>query len=253
MKIDHPKNCDITVLRDIWKEAFGDTEVFLDLFFKTAFKPENALAVFEGDVAVSMLYWFDCEYCGEKIAYVYAVATAKKYRGKGICKAMLENLHKLLKARAYEGALLVPGNKKLFEFYKKLGYITCCSVDYFECDASNQKTEIRIITKSQYAKLRREYLPKRSVVQEKENLDFLATYASFYTGENFLLAAYKDKNKLTGVEYLGDKAKAKDVVSALGCIEGTFMMPGNGTEFAMYHSIGTRGLLPPKYFGLAFN
>lgn len=253
MKIDYPKCGDVPKLRTLWKEAFGDTDAFLDLFFKTAFKPENALAVFEDDVAVSMLYWFDCEYCGEMIAYVYAVATAEKYRGRGICSAVMESLHDKLKNRGYIGAILVPGSKSLFAFYGKIGYTNCGKVDYFECGASNEKARIRKIEKLQYAKIRRVLLPEFSVIQENVNLDFLETYAEFYAGEDFLLAARAENGKLLGVEYLGDKSKAADVVAALGCKCGDFMSPGNSVDFAMYYSLNKEKQLPPKYFGLAFN
>ena len=45
MNIKSPKNADIPALRSLWKEAFGDTDDFLDVFFSAAFADERAMCV----------------------------------------------------------------------------------------------------------------------------------------------------------------------------------------------------------------
>ena len=50
------------------------------------------------------------EKSNHRIAYIYAVATAKKFQRKGICHKLMEETHKDLSAYGYEGAILVPGN-----------------------------------------------------------------------------------------------------------------------------------------------
>ena len=48
MRIDHPTDAEISGLRQLWKEAFGDTDGFLDAFFSTGFSPERCLYAGEG-------------------------------------------------------------------------------------------------------------------------------------------------------------------------------------------------------------
>ena len=84
MNINPPKITDIPKLRMLWQEVFGDSDEFLDAFFKTAFSPERAMAVYVNDKIVSMLYWFNCECWGKPMAYIYAVGTDIAYRGRGI-------------------------------------------------------------------------------------------------------------------------------------------------------------------------
>ena len=56
------KNCkDISALRSLWKEAFEDSDEFLDLFFSTAYSYERCLAAFIDDELAGALYIFDCE------------------------------------------------------------------------------------------------------------------------------------------------------------------------------------------------
>ena len=89
MNIDKPNPTQIPALRNLWKEAFGDTDAFLDTFFSTAFSEERCrLVTIEVDVAAA-LYWFDCLYMDQSAAYSYAVATATAYRGQGICHKLM--------------------------------------------------------------------------------------------------------------------------------------------------------------------
>ena len=39
MRSDHPTDNEIPGLRQLWQEAFGDADAFLDSFFQTAFSP----------------------------------------------------------------------------------------------------------------------------------------------------------------------------------------------------------------------
>ena len=253
MIIDAPKPVDIPALKALWQEAFGDSLEFLDVFEKTAFSVDRSRCVkLDGSIAAA-LYWFDCSYSGGRIAYIYAVATAKAYRGRGLCSALMENTHRHLASLGYGSAILVPGSRKLFGFYERIGYRTSCHISEFHCFASDAKAELRQIDVDEYAELRRRYLPKNGIAQENENLNFLQTQAAFYSGEGFLLTARREKDSLYGVELLGDTAAAPDIVRAFGCREGRFRTPGNGRPFAMYLPFGDGNPAPPEYFGLAFD
>ena len=45
MIIKSPETRHIPQLRQLWKEAFGDTDDFLDVFFSVAFAPERSRCV----------------------------------------------------------------------------------------------------------------------------------------------------------------------------------------------------------------
>ena len=253
MIIDTPKLSDIPALRVLWQESFGDSDEFLDLFFSTAFDTERSRCITVDRTIVAALYWLDCLYKEKRIAYIYAVATAKAYRSRGLCSALMEDTHRHAASLGYEGVILVPGSSELFSFYKKLGYTTCCYVSEFNCAASEVKTELRQLNANEYAKLRRVFLPKNGVVQENENIKFLQTQAAFYAGGGFLLAARCEKDTLYGVELLGDTEAAPFIVRTLGCAKGCFRAPGTDKPFAMYHALSEGSLSPPAYFGWAFD
>lgn len=253
MNIERPREEQIYALRRLWREAFGDSDSFLDVFWRHAYSPDRCRCVAVNGEPAAALYWFDCLYEGSPIAYLYAVATAKAHRGQGLCRRLMEDTHRHLAVRGYAGAILVPGEESLFRFYERLGYRVCSGVRSFSCDAGDAACAIRGVGTAEYAALRRQFLPRGGVVQEGENLAFLADQAALYAGEDFVLAARREGETLVGIELLGDSASAPPAVRALGCRRGTFRTPGNEVPFAMYLPLDG-GILPqPAYFGLAFD
>jgi len=253
MNIDHPSAYHVPSLRSLWKEAFGDTDRFLDDFFGTAFSYERTLCIYEGEEVRAALYWFDCEYSEGKLAYIYAVATANAYRGKGLCRALTDRLHALLCERGYVGSLLVPGSKELFSFYERLGYEICSSISEREFAAKRNTFDFRIIDRNEYADLRRRLIPAGGVIQENENLAFLDTQAEFCAGDDLLLAFRRKNGRVYGLELLGDASFAPMLCDFLGCGSGKFRIPGDEMPFGMFSSAGDKKTPPPSYFGLAFD
>lgn len=236
--------------RNLWKEAFGDTDEFLDIFSATAYADARTNAIEKDGKTVASLYWFDCEYQGKKLAYIYAVATAKAHRGQGLCHRLMEDTHRLLKERGYAGAMLVPGNRELVNLYAGMGYEPCTRIGQISAKAQGT-AECMPIDKREYADLRRRYLPPDGVIQEGENLDFLERQAQFYRGDDFVLASRREEDNLIGMELLGNEKKASAIVSSLGCTRGEFRIPNGNIPFAM--GLFFESISKPSYFGFAFD
>ena len=253
MIIKAPQVSNIPALRALWKDAFGDTDTVLDAFFQTAFSQKRSLCAIIEDEIVGMLYWFDCTYSNQKIAYLYAVATHKAYRGRGICHSLMDAAHQLLKERGYAGVILVPEEPHLFDFYQKQGYKICTYVSVLHTDATDVDIDLKNVDADTYATLRKEFLPYGGVIQEDENLAFLQQDATLYCGNGFLLAARKEQDTLIGVELLGDISAASRITYTLNCKNGRFRIHGNEKPFSMYRSLSPTLTTPPTYFGLAFD
>ena len=252
MNIKHPNIDDIPRLRRLWQDAFGDSDSFLDSFFNTAFLPDHSMAVYKSDELAAALYWFFCEVNSKPVAYIYAVATAAEYRGCGICHKLMDSTHRKLEADEYVGAILVPSEKSLFDFYGRMGYKTATSLNKFTCTASDASVSLVPVGINEYETLRRQYLPYGGVVQECENTRFLSTQMKMYKGNDFVMAGTVRGGKLYCAELLGNTAAASGIVRALGAEEGHFRTAGEKTPFSMYLPIST-DLAPPTYFGLAFD
>lgn len=250
MRIDYPRSIQEDQLRALWQQAFGDEEDFLELFFIRVFSPDRCRCVsIDGRVAAA-LYWLDCRCDGRPMAYIYAVATAKEFRHRGLCARLMEDTHALLRELGYCGCLLVPGSKQLRQMYAAMGYENATQLRQFDC-AAGEAAVLEEISAPEYARLRREMLPEGGVIQEGESLIFLAGLVKFFRGSDFIVCAAREDGRLFVPELLGNADAAPRIAAALGCSAGTFRTPGEGTDFAMYRPLSDAPA--PAYFAFAFD
>ena len=247
-----PKVSELPRLKEIWKEAFDDGDDVLDDFERTAFSPSRTRVAAVGEEIAAALYFFDCECDGERIAYLYAIATAKKHRGRGICRALMADTHRHLKTLGYRGALLSPAEDSLFIFYERLGYTRVGYLKEILTSASGKCAKLTEIDKSEYALLRRGLLTSGAVIQEGASLDFLETQEKFYRGEDFILCAHAEGDFLSGAELIGNTSSAADILTALGCKNGIFRTVGGEKRFFSYLPF-TDTSPRPTYFALALD
>jgi len=247
MRADYPTPEQVSGLRDLWKTAFGDSDAFLDCFFDTAFAYDRCRCIaVDGQIAAA-LYWFDCRCEGAPMAYLYAVATAPAFRGKGLCRRLMADTHDHLRGLGYAGSILVPGESGLFAMYEKMGYSCFSGMDILHAEAADP-IPLREVSPEEYGALRRDLLPERGIWQE--GLPFLATYAGLYAGDGFILAADCGGETVQGLELLGAVSAVPGILAALGKGKGQFRVPGT-EAFAMYHPL--TDVPAPGYFGLAFD
>jgi len=252
MNFEHPTQEQTRQLLQLWKTVFGEYDGFWELFLDTAFLPDHCRCITEQGQVTAGLYWFDCSCGSDKIAYIYAVVTDPAHRGRGLCRKLMADVHGLLSARGYASAMLVPADGALREMYRKMGYEDCTAVAALSCSAAGSPVDIRSIGPEEYASLRRRMLPEGGVIQEGNNLTFLAAQTQFFTGRDFLLSAWLEGNTLQGTELLGNAEAAPGILRALGCEKGTFQIPGTEKPFAMLHRLQA-GAVIPNYFGFSFD
>lgn len=252
MSIDYPKPEQEGELQRLWSLAFGDGPELIRGFFETGYQRDCCRCLrMDGRVAAG-LYWFDGEMDGEKLAYLYAVATHPDFRNRGLCRALMEDTRQVLAGRGYTGILLTPAEPGLRRMYAGMGYEPCCTVSEQTYRASGEEVPLRPIGREEYGALRRGFLPKGGVIQEGRNLAYLETLTRFYAGEDFLLAGSEEGGAFRGVELLGNEKAGPGILAALGYEKGTFRTPGAEKPFAMFRPLTQNGKRP-KYFGLAFD
>ncbi len=282
MNINHPTGQDIPALRHLWQEAFGDTEGYLDAFFATAFAIDRCLCVDGGKAAC---YWLPCHCRGQKIAYLYAVATAKDARGQGLCRALIEETKKALLMQGYAGILLVPGSEVLRQMYAKMGFENATQIAEFSLAAikaprlaspergggsegaggvwelSAQPTEgvnasvsnVRweVMTPAAYAQARAALLPEGAAIEGEEFFQFLASQVAFYRFGDALFACAKENDHLFIPEYRGDPDLLPQILAVFGATHATVRTPGSGKKWAMYCPLN--GSPAPAHFSFALD
>ena len=252
MTISEPKPSQTQALRNLWKAAFGDSDGFLDMFYTRAYAPSRCRCVLDGDRIAAALYWFDCICEGQKLAYIYAVATDPGYRNQGLCRRLMADTHAHLKNLGCAGAILLPQDPGLRRMYRTMGYKNCTKIQEFTCRAAGDPAALTELSTEAFAKKRKALLPPGSVIQEGGNLSYLSGYAKFYEGPGFLLTAFPDGGKLVGCELLGDVTKAPGILRAFGAESGSFRCPGADIDWGMCIPF-VDNFQKPLYFGFPFD
>lgn len=253
MTIDRPQMRHLPRLREIWKEGFGDSEDFLDLFFRWGFSPERCLCALVEDRPVSAIYWFDGTVRDARVAYLYALATDKVFQGRGIGRQLLRRVEETLRAQGYQAALLVPGSHSLGTWYQSQGYEYWGGVREFTLEEPGEPVFLELLTAAEYAAARKTLLPEGSVVQDLPALEFLAAQAGLYRGADFLAAALvDDRGELFVPELLGNAQAAPGILGALGCRKGTFRTPGGKQPAVMAKPLIQPGMERLSYFAFDF-
>lgn len=224
------RGVDRAALTELWQAAFGDESGFIDAFFEAGYAPQRSRVAVENGEIAGMLYWFDCTLGERRLAYIYAVATEKCFRGRGIASGLMEDVHKLLAAQGYDGAVLSPGSESLFRFYGRMGYVTA-GFHSEQKAAAGVPIPVREIGPEEYALLRAALLPENGLGQEGANLEFLHRFARFYAGEDFCAAV--SRGGAFCPEFLGDEKRLPGMLGALGLTEVVVRTPGERTPYAM--------------------
>lgn len=252
MKTETPSPLLIPQLRALWKEAFGDTDAFLDLFFSFGYDPDRCRCIRSQEAVGAALYWLDLYLEDQKLAYIYAVATAADCQGQGLCRQLMAETADILREKGYHGALLVPQNEGLRAMYGRMGYRDTAPIDEFFCAAADRPIPMEEITAEQYAFQRSAYLPEDSVQPGTEAFLFLSQLARFYAGDFFLAAVSRETEHLRLLEYLGSREQLPGLIAALGATEATVRSPGTGIPFAMYLPL-KQDSKAPVYYPFAFD
>lgn len=126
LKLLHGSKKLLPSMKTLWRDTFGDSDEFIDLFFTKFYKPRKAFLRFDGDELVSMLFYMDLKvkFDGRsfKTAYLYGVATKLSERRQGHFTTLHNALLDELKEKKYDLIVTIPQNESLFSFYKDIGY-----------------------------------------------------------------------------------------------------------------------------------
>ncbi len=121
---------DLPALTALWQASFGDRPEDIARFFAQLFPEIRVYLAQEGQTPAAMLCALPTtlvDDCGQShtCAYFYAVCTAARFRGRGLCTRLLDYAAQQEAARGAAFAALVPDGAEKFDFYSKRGYQTC--------------------------------------------------------------------------------------------------------------------------------
>lgn len=105
----------------LWREAFSEDGSW---FFRSV--AAQGWCADDGDglraMAFAVNQWLVTATEQRPVAYVYAVATQREFRGKGLATALFQTMEDSLRRQGAAGMILVPATPGLFRLYEKMGY-----------------------------------------------------------------------------------------------------------------------------------
>lgn len=135
---------------DLWKQSFGDSDEFIELFFNRVYKEENTLTIRKNNQIISVLQIvpYEMTFWGAKVTagYICGVCTLPSERGKGWMKQLMQEAIDEIQRRKYILTVLIPASEWLFNYYHNFGYATVFDKSEEIHTRSNEKNEkIRIV------------------------------------------------------------------------------------------------------------
>lgn len=119
--------------RRLWMEVFGDEREEVDRFLAEYSDEHNMLLHREQGCVVSMLHIVDMATDYGPTAYLYAIATASEWRGRGFASELIGQAISLARERGYRAVMLIPSEESLVEYYEQFGFAAPC----YKLDFSN--------------------------------------------------------------------------------------------------------------------
>ncbi len=121
-------NEDIPQVKELWKRCFGDTDAYVDMFYKKYCTHEQVLIVEEeGDlnsmcsVLPTTLLLPDGTSC--RTGYIYALATNPYIQGKGHARQLLAFADEHLQKLGMQCLTLVPASPSLHRYFENMGLV----------------------------------------------------------------------------------------------------------------------------------
>ena len=165
---------DLPGIRALWQEAFHEEPTLpgCDCF----------VAEQDGQIAGMLFAMPQKLKIGKlhKAAYFYAIATLQAYRGRGICRGLMEYAEAHVDA---DCCMLVPASESLFDFYGKFGYKTAF---YRNKTAASNGREIPM---EQYLERREQLLTMPHVVYDDLSYAQKIYDLKFYETQDGICAA----------------------------------------------------------------
>ncbi len=206
---------DLDAIKKLWKEAFSDTDSFIEWNFKNNYSEENTFVLEYDKDIVSVVQIIPHTLVMNKkelsVAYIWGLLTKKEHQGKGFVRKMLEYLFVELYKRGYDISILTSA---VGNMYEKFGYTKLCDAKrykepsiYKTAYLDNKKELISFLDKvySEYVSYKKLYM-KRDKAYWKRILGDITdgSKGEIAVSENGYALLYPEKDGYITGEVMGD-------------------------------------------------
>ena len=166
---------DIPTLKELWQVCFDDAISYIDTFFDEMFVADNTVVAQISNAVVGVVHLLKRTLNDRMFLYGYAIGVFPEYRGKSICKSMLDKIKEYTEKNNILFGLH-PANEKLAEFYQKIGLNAMYSLKEVNATSFSydEKYILDDITVDEFLNMRKEAF-KNCVEWDKNALNYMLT------------------------------------------------------------------------------
>ena len=114
------------LVREMWRECFGDSEEFMDMYFSRKYRNEDTLLyILDGKPVASLqMHPYRMTFYGVELGlyYLSGICALPPYRGRGFASALIMEAHRESGRRGVPLTVLKPASAELYGYYAKFGY-----------------------------------------------------------------------------------------------------------------------------------
>lgn len=257
MKYEKAQKNDLPQLTSLWSRCFGDTAQAVWEFWKIFDRISVYVAKEKAPVAMLCalpVTYFDIDGEAHPASYFYAVCTEEAFRGRGICKSLMDFAENARKKEGDQFVFLTPAEENLFEFYGKIGYKTAFFNKKYTVPADG-RAKIRELDPSAYQNLRQMQLYADFVSYDDALIALNPGLYRIETQDVICCAAAEKHGQTLVIKELlpEDEAAAAALAAHLGCQQAQVRTLGDEMPFAMAKSLCALACGENGYLGLAFD
>lgn len=225
----------------LWQEAFGDDFDTIEKFWSTVTALQKTLVCERENRIVSVIYLINADIVinGKSYSayYVYAVATKKEYRHRGIMTELLKYAENISKQRNIDFLFLRPASEHLYDYYAKCGFET----KFFQGEKTVFSEKLS--------------LPEYGFVNwNAGTVELDASYNNTFKNQNGYLAYSKNKNEIDVEHYCSPNILAllSDFKNKFPLYKILFNAPVGDIKTAMLKPVCFGGEIPKNlYLGIS--
>ncbi len=157
---------DLPEIRALWKECFGDSDDYLDRYFRHPQSLEH-LFVYEQHGVSGMMTLIPClagrEGGSQPVLYLFALAVRPDRQGNGIGGGLMRFAEQYARREGYGGIGLVMQHAGLTHYYREKGYTPASQLGRLKLqDLSGDGDRVASLSVQAYLSIRRRFLAERN-------------------------------------------------------------------------------------------
>lgn len=190
-----------------------------------------------------MLHYIPCHYQSNGTeyngAYLYALATDKRFRGQGIMGRLIQHAKELAKMQELDFLYLIPAEESLYEYYKRFDFQPVRHDDVPVRLSCDKEIRIKNITMERFRELALEVWAYTNISLTFEKRIAGYTILELFSEKNFQGHEIMENNKIIGY-YAVHKGKIlyygamKDIFSPVEEYRDSTVLKKNGSIFLLH-------------------